>query len=185
MRKNKIRASFLILVIILLSQFIFPIIGLSLNNSKDDSVDRILIDPLDFKKFNKNSQVQTSGLTYSVFDSSLNNYYSKIDPKSLDANKYIDVIIKFKEGIEKAERIEILGYYLEDFILKSNYDIISGVSIRVNALELQQKADLLSTEITIEKIYKTKIFQNSVIFDDSLRISQQDASNYEIGGWKL
>ncbi|MBD3196860.1 MAG: S8 family serine peptidase, partial [Candidatus Lokiarchaeota archaeon] len=179
MRKYKIRASFLILLTILISQFVFPIIGLSLNNSNDDSIDRILIDPSDFSKSTRNSQLQTSELHYAVFDSFLNNYYSKLDSESLDANKYIDVIIMFKERTIKSERIDILKKYLEDFNLKSNYDIISGISVRVNALELQQKVNFLSTEKTIEKVYKTKVFQNSVIFDDSLRLSQEDASNYE------
>ncbi|MFX0106096.1 MAG: S8 family serine peptidase, partial [Candidatus Hodarchaeota archaeon] len=188
MTKLKKKINLLILIVIFANYFTIPLIGLQLMN-------------YDYYNQNFNSKINLDSLSSLITKADSNNlnteFYkdnegSKFDELlkesllnyTLNQNNNLDdtnIIVLFKDYISKDNRITILDSLFKDYKILSNYDIISGVSLRLDHNQLIKNEIKIQETAEIIKIYKSKIYHLPYISDDTLQLSalnQDDYSNW-------
>ncbi|MCK4285116.1 MAG: S8 family serine peptidase [Candidatus Lokiarchaeota archaeon] len=186
MRKSRKNIFFLIIIAVLISFQFFPLLGLGEINTNNFLTDQLNVTKLDYSNFVLPNEVDLSlseseslsDNIKSVFDDNLRSSLLNLEGPSQGDQNYMKVIIHFEEGINKPKRIEIINSLFEDYKIISNYDIISGTYITISPAELLIKQDILEGIKEIKKIYKSEVFENPYIIDDSLQLNALNKDYY-------
>ena len=179
--KNIIIATFLLFIGFLIT----PSIGLGYSNYNTSSTNQL--DNLDLEilssslmdESNKNVNLNNNDNNeHSIFDSSLKDYLFTLRLQQQINPHNIKIIVKFGEESSKKQRIEIINLVFNDYEIISNYDIIPATYLKVNAFELMEKEVILNNFKAIKTIYKSEIYKNPYIIDDSLQLSTLNKDSY-------
>jgi len=175
----------LILVVLFVSYFIVPFIGNLLfnNNNENDLGDTINLDSLPSSLMEQttsndfSTEINTAFKT-SKFDDSLKNYLLNHTINRIYAPENIKIVVLFEDTIDKETRIKILDSIFEDYKVISNYDIISGVYLKLDSTQLIENENLIQGITSIKKIYKSQFYQLPYIEEDSLQLSALNNNDY-------
>ncbi|TFF88701.1 MAG: hypothetical protein EU548_08530, partial [Promethearchaeota archaeon] len=175
--KNKTRLVFLIITFYLL---IFPVIGMIFaGNYQIENIDH-----LDNKLINIPNDKDSTQLTlfnevnYKIFDPELNEYLSNLKLNK-ELQNFIDLIVLFQNGISEKDRVNLLNSVFDNYEIKKNYDIISGMHISIYAEQLIEKYDALLNIPQIIRFYKSRYFKPSIVDQESLRASALNIGNFD------
>ncbi len=176
----------LILTFILINLLSIPLIAYSYNLNVDKNVatnvnldydyltklistdqDEINID----SNYNNNKEV-------TIFDESLTEFLLNYSLGYESASDRVKVIILFKEGIAKEDRINIIDNIFEFYEIISNYNIISGVYLICKSAELISKQEILNGVTEISKICKSQFYKNPDYSDGIPNSSSLNANDY-------
>ena len=137
--KNKTRLVFLIITMYLL---IFPVIGMIMaGNYQMENIDHLDNKLINIPNDKDSAQLILSNeLNYRIFDPELNEYLSNLKLNKKLQNS-IDLIILFQNGISAKDRVNLLNSVFDNYEIKKNYDIISGMHISIYAEQLIEKYD--------------------------------------------
>jgi subtilisin family serine protease len=188
MRYFKTNRRFLNVAFILLSFIFTPIIGIGLINANHSSqINENLpydlnpiISQIDNQINSRNNELESQNPKDDhVFDEKLKTFLKDLShPKECNP-KYVKIIITFDVETNKQERINLIDSILNDYKVLYNYDIIPGVAIEVDSLELNQKASFINDVLDIQKIYKSNNYEPPVIIDKSLKPSDLSKGSYD------
>ena len=161
------------------------VIGFSNNNyldiDQEISLDLDLFPPISseyeestnpYLKFQEDSEV-------SIYDDNLNEFLFDLSLTQQEIPDDIKIIIEFGEDVNKRERIDLIDFVFEDYEIISNYDIISATYLKLNPLELLTVSSSLVDIKSMEKIYKSKIYQNPYILENDLQISALNKDSFQ------
>ncbi len=115
---------------------------------------------------------------FTLFDDLLEDFLANVSQQEQKTPKKVKVIIHFDEKITKEERVETIGSIYDDYEIISNYDIISALYLKVDVYELIEKEDILKNFKVIQRIFKSKIYQNPYIIDNDLQTSALSKDSY-------
>ena len=147
MKKLKLNRRILLTVIILVSIFLNPILGLNLLNQDSEikneplSINPNLLSASDGYLSNmgeSNPEVQFDDAR-SKYDYELKNYLSDLPKINDDHTEDVKVIISFVKGTSKSEREIIINSILDNSEIIYNYNIIPAVYVKCNAYDLLEK----------------------------------------------
>lgn len=186
MTKFNKKPNLLIIAVIFVSYFIIPSIGIQLHYSntyaqvqqeqyKLDSLPSTLISHSGMNNINLESYSEHK---ISKFDDELNEFLIDLTISQKERPEPIKIIINFKDSVSKEERIEILDSIFDDYELVSNYDIISGVYLKINPNHLIANEDLINDVDFINKIYKSKVYSNPYIVEEDFQLNALNPNDY-------
>ncbi|MBD3214875.1 MAG: S8 family serine peptidase [Candidatus Lokiarchaeota archaeon] len=182
MKKSLFRANSL-LILVVVSQFIFPLIGISIANSKQSNLQNLDLSNIDFNEYG--IQSHESLVRNKKYNSELSIFgkhlYEQLYPSGSDklaTDESVEVIVRFKKKIPKEKRIEIIESLFNQYEILRNYDIIPGVYCKLSTFELLKNEKSIFNYGDIEKIYKTKTVSRPVIIDDQIESSALDENFY-------
>jgi hypothetical protein len=140
MKKPLFRANSM-LILIVVSQFIFPLIGISIANSKQSNLQNLDLSNVNFNEYGiKSHESLVRNKKYdserSIFGKHLYEYLNPSSPEKLTTDESVEVIIRFNKKIPKEKRIEIIQSLFDKYQIFMNYDIIPGVYCKLNSFEL-------------------------------------------------
>ena len=70
------------------------------------------------------------------------------------------IIMLFKEGTSKSERIEVIASILDEYEIIDNYDIIPAVYLKCDPNELFAKKEKLGEYLALKKVYKSRNYES-------------------------
>jgi len=186
MTKLKIKINLITLIIIIVSYFVIPFIGIQLGNSDSYNLNqesKINLDSLTSSfetQINSNdiSQESSSSFQSSKFDKNLNEFCANLIKSPESNSKDINVIISFEESLSKEERINILDSVFDNYELRKNYEIISGTYIKINPNQLIIKNNVIEGIKLIKEIHQSKYYQLHYIKDDTIQLSALNSDDY-------
>ncbi|MFX1477478.1 MAG: S8 family serine peptidase [Promethearchaeota archaeon] len=187
MKKSQSNKVVLFLTIAFLTFQFIPLLGLGSVNDKNSSLSQIKLSNSDLHNLDisndvdldKSSSDSISVNEISVFDDNLRNVLSDLQVNQKSNQKELKVIILFEETTSKKTRVQIIDSVFSDYRILGNYDIISGIYIKVRADELLLKGRTLEGIKEIKKIYKSERFENPYILDDTPQISALNKDLYD------
>lgn len=182
MNKSKFHANSMLFLLIL-SQFIFPLIGISMGNSNTSDIKTLDSSNLDFNVYEQDSQDSITEsempiLKSSKLGSNLNNYLKKLNVHDIDHTQKIKIIIRFIDSISKQKRIEIIDSLFSEYEIISNLDLIAAVYCEVSLIDLIGQDVDFTQNYEIQKIHKNTLLSQPVITDDVLEPSALDRNLY-------
>ncbi|MHA2129650.1 MAG: S8 family peptidase, partial [Promethearchaeota archaeon] len=187
MAKVRKKISFIILTFIFTSFITFSIFGFGFigNNYEDlnlkpESNNFNQLSSSIREQVNSNNQYLDSQIDN---ENSVFNYLLKetlLDLYSIHQNapKKVKIIILFKDQINKEKRIDIISSAFQDYNIITNYEIIPGTYIKVNAAELIAKESLLGKIEDIKMIYQSEKYESPYILPDSLQLGALNKDSY-------
>jgi hypothetical protein len=182
MKKPLFRANSM-LILIVVSQFIFPLIGISIANSKQSNLQNLDLSNVNFNEYGiKSHESLVRNKKYdserSIFGKHLYEYLNPSSPEKLTTDESVEVIIRFNKKIPKEKRIEIIQSLFDKYQIFMNYDIIPGVYCKLNSFELLEIENSIFNHGDIEKIHKIKTVSQPVIIDDQIESSALNEDFY-------
>ena len=187
MSRLKKTSQFLILSFILTNLFISSFLVINFFNKSYPNMNEEI--PLDLEQFPSiYSEHEKSINSYlklqedsdvSIYDDKLNDFLFNLTLTQQENPDEIKIIIEFDEDVNKRERIELIDFVFEDYEIISNYDIISATYLKLNPLELLTVSSSLVDIKSMEKIYKSKIYQNPYILENDLQISALNKDSFQ------
>ncbi|MBN1803084.1 MAG: S8 family serine peptidase [Candidatus Lokiarchaeota archaeon] len=144
------------------------------NNNSQNNAALQKIDNL--SKSNNNFIQDTQKINLDIFDSGLKAYFSG----KYDIEEKISIIIIFNSEVPKKERTLIINSLFDDIKITSNFNIVPGIALVCNSKELYDKATIIGTKGSIQKIFKTKFYKlfDNEEFQDNLNLAQLDEQDY-------
>ncbi len=186
MRKSKTYYNSFILLILLITFFLIPFLGLAnlspinhdLNPNEEINVDQIsslFTNKINSDNLDLNIHVENEG---SVFDEKLKEYLSgtKSFDKMTQAN--IKVIILFQSDTTKQERVSIIDSIIEDYEILANYDIIPAIYLKLNPNQLIVNEKSLEEAESIKSVYKSQIYNSPYISEEDFEFNALDQDFY-------
>lgn len=162
------KINYLLITVLIINAIINPVLGIGIvRNINHNNLQKL---ELDF-----------SGLTYTSSDQATNEKYNSILPFNKQNALFDDLLIKelnfiessqqhdetlikiiilFKDGISKSERIELIDSIFDEYEIINNYNIIPGVYMKCNPKELIAKKGLLEVESALKKVYKSRFYSS-------------------------
>ncbi|MFW9936223.1 MAG: S8 family serine peptidase [Candidatus Thorarchaeota archaeon] len=128
-----------------------------------------------------NDDFQTSlqnNVLKQIYDQPLYDFLNTLSLSKEKQNEKIKIIVLFDDSVEREGRLNIIDSIFEDYQITSNYNVIPGISMLCNSQELLEKAKLISSYATIQKIYKSKTYQTPAFIDEIPKTSELDAAQY-------
>jgi len=184
--KLKLNGRTLISVIILVSIFLNPILGLNLINQESELIDEAplinpnLISAADQYLSNpgiSNPEGQFDDVRCK-YDYELKDYLSDLPLQYEDQIEEVRVIFSFTDGTSKSDRETIICSVLNYSEIIYNYNIIPAVYIKCNTYELLEKEAQFRPFASIEAISKSKTYESPVIRSDLPRSSSLSKDNF-------
>jgi len=186
MTKLNKKSNLLVVMLIFVSYFLIPFIGIQLNYSNSSiqaKKDTINLESMPFSsisEFNTNSfnLERHFEAKYAKFDLYLNQYLANL---TLNKNKNLEniqITILFEDFVNKKERLEILDSIFDDYKFIRNYDIISGTYIKINPIQLINNEREIDEIKSIKKIYKSKFYQNPYIIEENHQTTSLNSEDY-------
>ncbi|MFX1489167.1 MAG: hypothetical protein ACFFBI_08470, partial [Promethearchaeota archaeon] len=141
MKKSQSSKIVLFLTIAFITFQFIPLIGLGPVSDKNSSLNQIKLSNSDILNLDTSNNVNQDGGSsdsilvndISVFDDNLRNVLSDLQANQKSSQKDIKVIILFEETTSKETRVQIINSVFNDYRILGNYDIISGIYIKVRA----------------------------------------------------
>ncbi|MFX1601427.1 MAG: S8 family serine peptidase, partial [Promethearchaeota archaeon] len=186
MTKLKKKSNLFIIVVIFISYFVIPIMGIQLNyantnvqvQQKPIKVDSL---PISLTSQSSTNDLNSEGLSAyisSKFDNELNEFLTNLTIFQKENPRSIKVVVLFENSVSKEGRIEILDSVFDEYKLVNNYDIIPGTYLKINPNQLINNENTIEGINSIKKIYKSKLYQNPYIIEDNLEISALNSDYY-------
>lgn len=123
------------------------------------------------------SNLQKTDLN-SVYDDTLKLFLDSYISSDSSVSEKVKIIILFDEFTTKEHRLKIISSLFEDYQIINNYNVISGIALACNPLELIEKAEEISVFTNIQKIFKSNNFQSPLIIDETPKSSKLDSEFY-------
>ncbi|MHA1283477.1 MAG: S8 family serine peptidase [Promethearchaeota archaeon] len=95
----------------------------------------------------------------SIYGNNLLNFLKRCELNSENENKYVKIIILFKNNLSYQEKLEFIENYFNDFKIISNYRIIPGLYLSCKVKDLINLKKDYPSNMTIKKIYKTNLYK--------------------------
>jgi len=187
MRKIKKSITLLIPTIIFVTYFIIPFVGIQLNSSNPYNLNSNNPFKMDLSPTSFNTKISSSDninledyseKENSKYDTHLKEFLVNITLTKISNPEEIKIIVHFEDSISKEERVVILDSIFNDYDLVTNYDIISGIYLKINPNQLIEKENLIESNLAITKIYKSRVFQYPYIKEDDPQLSVLDEDEY-------
>ncbi|UCC21136.1 MAG: S8 family serine peptidase, partial [Promethearchaeota archaeon] len=186
MTRLKKKSNVLIATLIFISLFVIPFIGIKLNYSnvynqmeKDTIQPNSLPSSIMSQSSLSNLLIEEdSELKLSKFEKELSIFLDNLSLSYIENLDYVKIIILFKDSVQKVERIEILESILDDYEIISNYDIIPGIYIKVNPVELINKEVEINNIKSIKQVHKSNLYNSPYFLGDDLQISALNPGDY-------
>ncbi len=186
MRKSGKKVLFLMLVFAVFAIQVPVSLGLSVNDNYNTTPSQENAINTDYLSSNLSDNLQSSdtvsGSTLdnemSIIDDNLRHFLTNLPTKPQNDVKDVKIIVLFEEDVYPVLREEILNSIFNDFTIITHYDIISGTFIKLNPMELLSKEMNLEEIKDIKRIYKSEIFENPYIIDNTIQLSALNDDNY-------
>jgi len=186
MTRLKKKSNLLTVIVIFLSFFVVPVIGIQLKYS--NAYDQVQKQPikLGFLPSSLSSQTNMDTIDFesqseykiSKFDSELNEFLTSRTSFQGENPEFIKIIILFEDSASKENRVEILDSIFDDYEIIYNYDIIPGIYLKIYPNQLITYGSVIDAVESIKKIYKSKLYQNPYILENNLDISALSSEDY-------
>ena len=186
MRKSKTKFKPLIFLIILINLLSIPVFGLTYfgsNNYGLNSYEKINTEQLnslitykkDLRDLDSNFELDGKN---SIFDEKLKEYLSGTNSFEKKIPADLKIIILFKSKTTKQERVAIVDSIFDEYELLANYEIISGIFLKINPNHLISKKDSLEEVESIKLIYKSQIYNSPYISEENLNLNSLSPDSY-------
>jgi hypothetical protein len=108
---------------------------------------------------------------FSIFDENLKQELRLLPLDTQIKAKDQKVIMLFEENVTPEQRELIIKSTFEDFQIISNYDIISGIYMKINPFELRAKESTLNDLNGLRRIYKSETYESPFIVDNGIQMN--------------
>jgi len=183
--------SLLFITILIINAIFSPVLGIGMR--KDINRNEPQNFKLDFSEISNSFSDQVNNENdnsviplhsqISLFDDLLINELNYIkSSQQIDATE-IKIIIQFKEGTSKSERIRIINSVFDEYEIIKNYNIIPGVYLKCNPNEIFAKKDILEEIPTFKKFYKSRSYDipySQEQFPESSALNENSYPNWWI-----
>ena len=162
------KINYLLITVLIINAVVNPVLGIGiLRNINHNNL--------------QNLELDFSGLSYFSSDQVINEKYDSIFPFNTQNALFDDLLIKelnfiessqqhdtalikiiilFKDGISKSERIKLIDSVFDEFEIINNYNIIPGVYMKCDPKELVAKKGLLEVNSALKKVYKSRFYSS-------------------------
>ncbi|MCK4686706.1 MAG: S8 family serine peptidase, partial [Candidatus Lokiarchaeota archaeon] len=186
MIKFKNKNIFLIIIFVFIGFQFFPLIGLGYYGYESPNLNQIddfdlrsspssQLRDNDLENFNSESYINDG---FSIFDNSLKNFLQNFYLQKQNSPIKVKIIIHFDDKISKDERLEIIDSIFNNYEIINNYNIISAIYLKLNVYELIEKEDVIKAFKSIQRIYKSEMYQNPYVIEDSPQRSALSKDSY-------
>jgi len=162
------RISYLLITVLVINAIINPVLGTgTVRNINHNNLQEL---ELDFSGLSYTSSDQANdekadsllpfNKQYTLFDDLLIKELNFIESSQPHDTTFIKIIILFKDGISKSERIELIDSVFDEYEIINNYNIIPGVYIKCDPKELVAKKSLLEVKTALKKVSKSRLYSS-------------------------
>lgn len=162
------KINFILITVLLINAIINPVLGIGIVGNINRNYPQKL--ELDFSGLSYITSDQTNNEKYdsilpdnkqnALFDDLLIKELNSIESSQKHDATLIKIVILFKEGISKSERIQLIDSAFDEYEIISNYNIIPGVYMKCDPKELIAKKGLLEANSALKKVYKSRFYSS-------------------------
>jgi hypothetical protein len=159
---------YLLITVLIINAVVNPVLGIGiLRNINHNNLQNL---ELDFSGLSYISSDQANNEDYdsilpynkqnALFDDLLIKELNFLESSQQHDATLIKIVILFKDGISKSERIELIDSVFDEFEIINNYNIIPGVYMKCDPKELVAKKGILEANSALKKIYKSRFYSS-------------------------
>ena len=186
MKKFWRKANFLLINILIINAVINPVLGIgTVRNINRNNIQKL---ELDFSGLTYSSSYQANKEKFysilpnnkqnALFDDLLIKELNFIESSQQSDATLIKIIILFKDGISKSERIKLIDSVFDEYEIINNYNIIPGVYMKCDSKELVAKKGLLEVKSALKKVYKSRFYSSPSFQEQFPKTSALNKESY-------